>query len=360
MKKYRYTWIAICIILLLSACAVGQQGSTAEEPSQAPTWQEQYDLGVRYLSEGNYQEAILAFTAAIEIDPKQAPAYVGRGDAYVKSGETESNLAAAKANFEKAIELDEVSAEAYIGLADIYIRQEDYENAMVVLRKASGALANNQELLKKISEMRATLLKSDNFLAKESFVEFEDLIPEFQSLIKELIDNIGKKDTMIEELLLEKYAPLVNQGAIDDWIETFHLGYKIRLYQGNVGSVLELRQKNGTAYYCRVDTNRTETTRGATQAWNWNGQFESFVYANSAISQTSGYCINGLIDGTVYGYVQSLENSYSYYREYDMGKASEQATREDGSLMWFNTDPSMYETCYHSWISDPNNFWGKW
>ena len=38
-------------------------------------------------------------TAAIEIDPKQAPVYVGRGNAYVLSGETEDNLSAAKADY---------------------------------------------------------------------------------------------------------------------------------------------------------------------------------------------------------------------------------------------------------------------
>lgn len=50
---------------------------------KTPTWQEQYDLGIRYLSEGNYEEAIIAFSAAIKIDPKQASAYIARGDAYV-------------------------------------------------------------------------------------------------------------------------------------------------------------------------------------------------------------------------------------------------------------------------------------
>lgn len=49
-------------------------------------------MGVRYLSEGNYEEAIIAFTAAIEIDPKRAEAYVGRGDAYVLSENAVENL----------------------------------------------------------------------------------------------------------------------------------------------------------------------------------------------------------------------------------------------------------------------------
>lgn len=47
------------------------------------SWQEQYDLGVKYLSEGNYEEAILAFEAAISIDPKRAEAYAGMAKAYM-------------------------------------------------------------------------------------------------------------------------------------------------------------------------------------------------------------------------------------------------------------------------------------
>lgn len=102
----------LCVILLLTACG-----------AKEPTWQEQYDLGVRYLSEGNYEEAIIAFTAAIEISPNRAEAYVGRGDAYIKSSETEENLAAAQADYEKAIELDGTLVDAYLGLADVYISQ---------------------------------------------------------------------------------------------------------------------------------------------------------------------------------------------------------------------------------------------
>lgn len=77
MKRLHSLFLILCLVLGLVACG------------KAPTWQEQYDLGVRYLSEGNYQEAIIAFTAAIEIDPKQENAYIGLADAYIGTGDTE-------------------------------------------------------------------------------------------------------------------------------------------------------------------------------------------------------------------------------------------------------------------------------
>lgn len=49
-------------------------------------WQSQYDLGIRLLGEGKYQEAIIAFTAAIEIELSRAALYAARGDAYMAMG----------------------------------------------------------------------------------------------------------------------------------------------------------------------------------------------------------------------------------------------------------------------------------
>jgi len=151
-KRIFVVIIAVLYMLMLSAC--GQSDPVEEEPN-GPTWQEQYDLGVRYLSEGNYKEAILAFTAAIEIDPKQAPAYVGRGDAYIGSGETEENLAAALADYEKAVELDETNAEVYLGMADVYIRQGDYDKALEILQQGLEKTDANQEIANKISELNS-------------------------------------------------------------------------------------------------------------------------------------------------------------------------------------------------------------
>lgn len=56
--------------------------SSCGQKETAPTWQKQYDLGMRYLSEGNYEEAIITFTSAIEINPKHAETYIHLSEAY--------------------------------------------------------------------------------------------------------------------------------------------------------------------------------------------------------------------------------------------------------------------------------------
>ena len=137
-------WLAA--VLLLTACGTGESG---------PTWQEQYDLGMRYLSEGNYEEAIVAFTAAIEIDPKRPEGYTGRGDAYALSGDTEDNLSAALADYEAALELDETLPGAWLGLADVYIRRGDYDKALEVLREALEKTGNDQSIADKLAEMES-------------------------------------------------------------------------------------------------------------------------------------------------------------------------------------------------------------
>lgn len=73
----RITTLFLTGLLLLSLIACGAKGA----------WQEQYDLGMRYLNEGNYEEAVIAFTAAIEIDAKRPEAYLGAADGYVGLGD---------------------------------------------------------------------------------------------------------------------------------------------------------------------------------------------------------------------------------------------------------------------------------
>ncbi len=94
----------LTIVLVLGLCACGQQGGGAG----GDDWQSQYDLGVRYLSEGNYEEAVIAFTEAIEIDPNRPEAYVSLADAYIGLGDYESARAVLEDALEQAEDVEAV------------------------------------------------------------------------------------------------------------------------------------------------------------------------------------------------------------------------------------------------------------
>lgn len=97
-----------CAILVLTGCA-----------GKAEAYQDKYDLGVKYVSEGNYEEAILALNAAIEIDPKQA--------------------------------------DAYLTLADIYIQQNNTDAAIAVIEQGLAALGSDESLSNKLEELTTSI-----------------------------------------------------------------------------------------------------------------------------------------------------------------------------------------------------------
>ena len=140
---------------MLARCACNRSTDGQANNTEQMTWQEQYNLGIRYLSEGNYEEAIIAFTAAIEIDPKRAEAYVGRGDAYIGSGETEDNLTAAQADYEQAIELDVSDVNTYLKLTNLYIIQGEYDRALELLQRGLDTIGESQVLSDKLSELKS-------------------------------------------------------------------------------------------------------------------------------------------------------------------------------------------------------------
>ena len=144
----------LCLLLalaLLAGCA-----------SAAERWQEQYDLGMRYLTEGSFDEALAAFTDAIAVDPNRPETYLQRAEAYLALGMVNEALA----DYETARSLDGGAA-AWAGMVEVYIRQEDYETAQRVLDEAlalypeDAALA---ELQARLEQLMIPEPGSDEFL----------------------------------------------------------------------------------------------------------------------------------------------------------------------------------------------------
>ena len=142
LRKRCGTLGVILLTALLAACS-----KSAEE-----RWQEQYDLGQQYLLEENYEEAIVAFTAAIEIEPNQIDAYLNRAEAYLLSGESEESIALALADYQQALNLDDTLAKAYLGIADAYSWQGEYDAALEILNEGLDKTGGDLSIAARIEE----------------------------------------------------------------------------------------------------------------------------------------------------------------------------------------------------------------
>ena len=71
--------VIVVIITLLVGISISN--------SSAGRLREQLELGQKYLEEMKYEEAVVAFNNAIEIDPMNADAYLGLAEAYIRTGD---------------------------------------------------------------------------------------------------------------------------------------------------------------------------------------------------------------------------------------------------------------------------------
>ena len=106
----------IIILAILIGCATTQQ---IEESDPVAL----FNQGLALLEDGQYDQAIVYFNKAIEINPRYAEAYNSRGYVFRKRGQYEKAIS----DCNKAIEINPRYAEAYNnrGLAYYYIRAYD-------------------------------------------------------------------------------------------------------------------------------------------------------------------------------------------------------------------------------------------
>ncbi len=103
--------------------AIRDYGKAIElDPKDAEAY---YGRGCAYANLEDYRQAIRDYDKAIELDPKYAHAYFNRGIAYSKLGDYRQTIM----DFDKAIELDPKNAKAYYGRAVAYANLEDYRQA---------------------------------------------------------------------------------------------------------------------------------------------------------------------------------------------------------------------------------------
>ena len=84
--------------------------------------------GETYIKAGKYQEAVIEFRNAVQIDPKSATAHYQLARAYMSLG----NRAAAYRDFEESVSLDAGNVDAQLQLAALLIDRKEYDRAQTM------------------------------------------------------------------------------------------------------------------------------------------------------------------------------------------------------------------------------------
>ena len=174
MKGKRVALFGIALFglafMMISCGEDNRPAAAAEQTEQQVLAMDPYDLGIRYLLEGNYEEAIIAFTAAIEIEPYNADLYIERAKAYLQLEATEENLLAAEQDYLKAIELAPEDIDAYLALIDMYIDGEIYEDYAKTIEIICTGLKNNEgdeNAIKRLNEKIYQVLSGPVILSSD-------------------------------------------------------------------------------------------------------------------------------------------------------------------------------------------------
>lgn len=110
--------VLLLVLALFTACT-----SSAQKAAQ------RLELGRKYLTEQNYAEAVAAFTEAIQLDPNNIDAYMGRAEAYKALQKYEEATSDYSTVIEKTADQPYTQALAYQGRADLYEQTEEWAKA---------------------------------------------------------------------------------------------------------------------------------------------------------------------------------------------------------------------------------------
>ncbi len=100
--------VLIVVISVIVVIAVVAAIMLIPKVASADKLTKQLNLGEKYLSELNYEQAVIAYTEAIAIDPKNPDAYIGLAEAYLAQGEYDDALDILEQAMEELDENEEI------------------------------------------------------------------------------------------------------------------------------------------------------------------------------------------------------------------------------------------------------------
>ncbi len=231
IKKLPGIIVIVAVIIIALTVGIRTYNSPVNQISR------QLDLGYKYLENGEYEEAILAFEKAIAIDDKCMEAYVGGLEAYLNIGDEESLQAFYDRAMSAAESLDgELLAQNMGYVVEIYqmadaVYADTPQQAIEVLEKGWNVTAE-PEIGNQLAEDYFSIAEERNKTGNyEDELKVYDRLLELEKVDDRVLESLGKcliaylesllKDGRYDEAtaLIEKYREIATGVDFDKYLE---------------------------------------------------------------------------------------------------------------------------------------------
>ena len=318
MKKKIIGIVGACFLsLLIAAC-----GKTTEEK-----WQEQYDLGQQYLLEENYEEAIVAFTAAIEIEPKEIQAYTGLIQAYWQAGDSGNADSIIQSGIgilteEGKQHSQDMQIEFFLTAKEFYEENGNREKLTQILEFLKELEPDNEEYQRLLDENAATL----------SFMEKHPM------LLQELAQSCQREDdeAIWELILSDEFHTAISDYNEEEGRVVYPLGFGKalalveygRVYYGSIKD--GLRSGDGILYDAYgTKLSKNNKVYDGYCYWKFDGTWSQDLAEGQGTLQQNVFYEEGLF--------HRLECSGEYTADKENGSRVFKYTDEDGTRTFYYT-----------------------
>ena len=317
-KKNKWFLFAIIgIVLIIIGVVVGVLVYFKSSSNPQKQLQKQLNLGDKYLTDMDYENAVLAYKAAIEIEPKSADGYIGLAKAYIGLEDINSAMGILEKGY--SITNDQRLADMLEDLkkktnekntVDIENETEDFSDLAEKIEKAHNSDAYSYVYFMSEAERKKV---------------FGELAEELENYIYDIENNIGKyQGKQGYPSLLDSYVALseayLRMGDMEKCLETRK---KLAAFQED-DSILQEEysvsgeSSEGDKYYCKID----KYGRTLEQIVNDESDHQSYQYdGNRLVFVERHYQTKYTVDGKLEEII-NMHDKYSYTYD-ESGRASE-------------------------------------
>ncbi len=240
---------------------------------------EKLELAQKYLLELDYSNAVLEFTDAIKIDPKNPDAYIGLAEAYIGTGDTDKAVSALKKG------LSETEDERIEQLLEKYATLENSKVTEAVTSEETSAVTADSTTTVTVSELSSlTITEAET---EETVTESEEVMSISEISENKLTEGKSRPMYYAEDFLGMKFK---------DVSEIFGVG-EISGYNGGLGYYYKNYKFEAKAYlkywdeFTDLDGNIDDNWNiGLVMTWNADIPANKDLYIGMPIREAAKVC----------------------------------------------------------------------